>query len=698
MGSAAWRVRGTAWCIFLALALLQTRRVLAGWPDLWPAGNDFHPLVAHTVLQLRGELLWTSAVGGGHPLYANPLTSLWYPLVTLPVALLGPGAGLAAVLVLHLALAGATFHRFARRFTAREDLRVLGGALFLLSGAFAARAYAGHLNLLVPLAWTPLALDLLLDVAEGAGRRAVAGAALVLALMGLVDLQMPILFGLVVLALMVSEGLAWPGGPWRRPAPKVPVLRGLAAVPLLAALVAGVKVLPVAVFTRFIGRDVEALTGSVSITEQLGWFAANYRGPLLSNEFHEYYAYVGLVPCALAVIGALASPARKRPLLAILFAVALWAQGFFSPLAFLHELPVLDLIRNPARALLLALPVVVLLAVLGLAELPSLLARVPVGTGIVLRRAFLAVAGLQALELAMPALVFALLPDRSAWFAVRTGFDVGPVDLAAALLGGGLVGALLTRGDLRRLRRLPEGLAAFAVVSLLAVNGSLFLAGEPPSGRDVAGTLAGALPAHDHPLVETRGLPHDLDLTLAGVPLVGGEFGVSGEWRGAATPTSYLMGGGARAFRDFLVTTEPASGANLTLRANLTTRAAGPVLVYRQEDALPTAFVPVGDVAVPVPVLFVDGGRWTIDAPALASGERIVVKQAWYPGWRADAPLTVEEDQRFVALVADGAAFEGGLVTIEFAPRDVWIGLALTLVGAAVSAWLIASAWRRPRG
>ncbi|HVL88177.1 MAG TPA: hypothetical protein VM681_09285 [Candidatus Thermoplasmatota archaeon] len=696
LGIARWALLG-----YVGLALALTARLLASFPHTWPRGPDLYNLFLHPFLTAQGDWLWTSLSGAGHPLHAHPFSSTWYPLTTGPVALLGPELGVYAILLVHLVLGAVFFDVLARRYVPDPAWRFVGASIFLLGGCFASRVFAGHLVFLPSIAWAPLALHFLLRVADGEGLRPVVGAGVAIGVMLLGDVHVPLYMGLAALALMATDGFEWPTGRWALPRLRPRVLLALVAVFPVAAAVAAVKVLPLAEFSFVVGRVVEPLYASMGLYDQIASFLSNARWQIPQVNFEERNVFIGPLAFGLAIAGAFAFP-EKRRMLALVAVLVIWIQGFFTPLGVLHQLPVLSMLRAPARAMMVLFPLVVLLAAVGLARLPHWLDRLAPDRARWLCRGTLALAGLQALEIVMPALVFLVMPAMYARFTEITSYDVRPLDLLSVVAGVLVAALVLSRmGQPIRWppRWLPQGLALFIVGSLLAVNGSLFTPAPYPGQTDASAELAAALPQEGYHLVEPDGVT-DLFLVAKGVPTLEGVEGHSLEW---INEPSLLLGRGPRAYRvgervlhwrDYLVTNataeKHANDSSLRLVQTLHTKALGPLLLYEDLQAAPPAFVVRGSDVQPASLRAIGGGSIVIDAPALSAGERVTVKQTYYPGWTVSTPgFRVVDDQGMIAAEAT-ADFAGGDVRLSFSPPLFWIGAAIAIPTLAAAAWVLA--------
>lgn len=150
--------------VFLAVLVL-----IPMWDLLWLPGDQAiagHDL-QHMFLQwwrfgvesLRGgELpLWNPFLFSGVPFLANPQPALFYPPVWLLLVL--PATKVAGVLFyLHIWLAGLGMYGWLRSESADKAGALFGAAVYAFCGYFAVRIFAGHIGVVMTLAWTPALL------------------------------------------------------------------------------------------------------------------------------------------------------------------------------------------------------------------------------------------------------------------------------------------------------------------------------------------------------------------------------------------------------------------------------------------------------------------------------------------------------------------------------------------------------------
>jgi len=150
----------------LSLAVLV---LIPLWDLLWLpenqaiAGNDLQHMFLQwwrfAVESLReGELpLWNPFLFSGVPFLANPQPALLYPPVWLLLVL--PAAKVAGLLfALHIWLAGLGMYGWLRSESADKAGALFGAVVYAFCGYFAVRIFAGHIGVVMTLAWTPMLL------------------------------------------------------------------------------------------------------------------------------------------------------------------------------------------------------------------------------------------------------------------------------------------------------------------------------------------------------------------------------------------------------------------------------------------------------------------------------------------------------------------------------------------------------------
>lgn len=383
------------WLLFFPLLLLLPG--LSGFPFPPSAGSFSDLALAHypSVLFLKRSLaelgrlpLWGSAILGGHPFYANPLSGMWYPPGWLALLLPLP-FGLNLLAALHILWGGIGLYRFMRLEGLPPIPAVLGGLAFVGLPKLLAHFGAGHLTLIYAVSWTPWLVYAIFRhsawIVEGNPSsgylRALGWRAgwrqpgVVLGLIFLADVR----WGAYAVLLM---GFLLVFAPFWSPNRQHAVSHGLGSLlnrvlawvsqAALGVMLAAPLLLPLLNFAhlstraRMTSQDVFAY--SLPPSGLLGLAVPGF------GAFHEWVIYPGAVVLLLSLTAWLGAPnraaVRRWTWLAALSLVLALGSGF-PPLAFIGSLPGFSWLRVPPRCLFLFGLSLAALAAHGLAALDA---------------------------------------------------------------------------------------------------------------------------------------------------------------------------------------------------------------------------------------------------------------------------------------------------------------------------------------
>lgn len=379
LARAAW----WAPALFLVLPIALFRQGIGtGTP---PFGGDVvvldYPLLTLIKRQLAHGLLplWNNLAGGGYPLAPFSALILYPPLW--PLRILSVNDQIALLDIIHFALAGLGAYVLAGVTGAGRIGRVIGGMAFVLSGFMIGHLYAGHLFELGVVAWMPWIFYLAHRLIAGPGLRPALLLGLLLGLQILADglgFLVFTIYPLAILGVIAFVPLV------RRHRPAAFRLLGLAGLSILvAAGLAAVLLLP---FAQVLGWSIRAggldFTGASKISLPPAALLMAFSPDAVGNGpadsywldtftlgyWHEYALYGGIVPLLAAVIAALHCPGRPqvRFYSGLGLAGLVLALGKYTPIyALAFHLPGLNLVRVPARWLVISTLAVSVLAAPG---------------------------------------------------------------------------------------------------------------------------------------------------------------------------------------------------------------------------------------------------------------------------------------------------------------------------------------------
>ncbi|MFN2432558.1 MAG: YfhO family protein [Gemmatimonadota bacterium] len=316
---------------------------------------------------LSRPVLWTDLLFAGFPVFADVQAQTWYPLAR---ALAGvPGAWDPYVVSAYV-LASCFTYGYARAIGTSRFAAAVAGLIFGMSGFLI--AHLRHVTFLHTAAWLPLVLWSLERLRGGGPPGWIAAGAGAVALSALGGSPQLFVYGMG-LASAYAVLAAWRSAGDRRR-----YVLAASAVLGLGVGLAAVQLVPSAELASLSPRSGMSLGDFTSYAlspRELpllvfpyllgGAFGRTYAGPW---NLAELTGYVGLLPLLLAAVGAAGGCSRAlgRFWGAVAVVAVLLALGPSTPLAWLvHQVPVYNLFKVPARHFLELSFAVAVLAALG---------------------------------------------------------------------------------------------------------------------------------------------------------------------------------------------------------------------------------------------------------------------------------------------------------------------------------------------
>ena len=297
-------------------------------------------------LNTWGEIpLWSSTILSGYPFAANPLSGLWYPFGWLALIIPLP-LGFNLLVGLHLIWGGLGMYVLMKKEGLGHSAALFAAVAFALLPKFFAHYGAGHLTLLYAVPWTPWLLwsqrsemnlrdeSDVLRIPPG----------LILAVIFVADIR----WGAFASVLWWAYSGVHKERNWGK------LFLNLSIQTSLALLLAAPLIVPLIEFSGLSSRSglnpKDVLIYSLPLINLIGILFPNTRG------FHEWAFYSGGVIVLLAAVGFLKNPLRRNTrfwmgITLISITVALGTQIPGSDI--LAELPLINLLRVPSRALFL---------------------------------------------------------------------------------------------------------------------------------------------------------------------------------------------------------------------------------------------------------------------------------------------------------------------------------------------------------
>jgi hypothetical protein len=340
--------------LLVVLVLWFGRACFGGW---WvapgPTSDDTYMLATiyeRWAVQVKGGHLplWFPEFGAGYPVHAAWMYGLFYPPIAL-FMVLPPEAAWTWLAILHVVFGALGMYAFLWDDRRDAAAAACGAIVFALSGFMLQRILAGHMNLVMPMAWAPWVLLAATRTARGEPR---AAAWLGLATgVGLLAGHVQVWFyvGPLVAAFAVMETTRRRA--WRAAAPR------LALAAAIAVGIAAIQWLPAWELFSVTGHPAErreviesCSATPAALAAQIAPRFAGANMPLA----HEFVGLAGPIAVAAALLAFRLRDRRRWFWFATLAVGLVLATGLRTDLGRLaNELPPFRFARAPGRAMTL---------------------------------------------------------------------------------------------------------------------------------------------------------------------------------------------------------------------------------------------------------------------------------------------------------------------------------------------------------
>jgi len=323
----------------------------------WDQFIFWNAVPRETILRYHQFPLWNPYANGGNIALAHPHSPFLSPFYIL-VLIFGPVVGLKLEIVTHLVVGLLGMYCLAKYFKLKADAAYFCSFVFMLSSVYALHMTDGHAEWM-SMAFIPWLFMYYLKSFDD--QKYILSAIIFL---GLMIFTGPYVFNISVMFLSIYALM------------KAVYLRKIIPIKLLFIIFVGtflfcaVKLIPMIEFFHQFPRFTDESSGTSLFTlskmllgrEQvllkslnLIELPAQVKGLELTYQWHEYGAYIGLIPLILCFYGAMKEAKRNWPLIVTGLIFLLISLGSKSPINLwgaLHSLPVYDSLNVPSRFIL----------------------------------------------------------------------------------------------------------------------------------------------------------------------------------------------------------------------------------------------------------------------------------------------------------------------------------------------------------
>ncbi len=736
------------------IALLYTYKFLFtdNGTVLYSFDYPIYPMYAHyqkhCITDYSQFPLWSNMFQMGYPLYADFVSSLFYPLTTPFFFVFGDVQGLKIILFVHVFLSGIGFWYFSKLLTDNKLARYFGVLLFMLCGALAGRMGVGHLNHILPFPWIPITMYFLHNALDTKRFKYAFFSMISISFFILASVALFIFFAFLFTVYALFQVFNFDGKSKFKLKLNKKKLLILCIIVIFAVMIFAIKLIPILNYSGGTQRPHPALYGSAGLGDIFSFFGDQTQAstfPVGISESENYY-YIGLIPLIFLPFSMFHSSPHKKYLMVSSVVFLLWAMGYFTVFGVVHLVSIFQNLSVPPRSLMVASFCLISLIVLGFDWFMENYKGLSSTKKKYVWLFFGCITTIIFFEMITPFVVYLLIPENYSAYRFFTKNEFTTMTLIASILTiftvlfiilrvfykvdikGFLLGILNPKTFWMNIKKalgnttfISTFLVVFVTVNLLVVN-STRLETRPVWFHEdkLEEKIADDIKADDpqyHPwlndsyydLVDSHLLSYENPMYSAGVAgwLRFHEYYYPGNITiGNMTfaPFNYeitdeINRANATLIRKYNVTKKPAyetdeefEDAEPTSLSEIFSDIGGEneseperitLYLYRLNNTLPDVFIVRDDSVIPLNVTELTPHKIVVKAEAIRSGDTVVFKNSWYPGWKYSINSGEKKDtQAYQRLVSFDVNSDQDDVTItfNFEPSDFVIGMMVTLM------------------
>jgi len=370
--------------VFVIVAVIYALPVFSNisyWGQMdWDQFTYWNAVPREVMLNYHQFPLWTPYTNGGNVLLAHPQSPFLSPLYIF-VMVLGPILGLKLQIIVHLVIGLLGMFCLARHLNLKTNAAYLSSFVYMLSSMYVLHLTEGHTEWFA-MAFVPWVFYYFLKSLNEPKQtlKAVFFLALIL-LNGSIDVFAVFILFISVYALLKALQLK-----------RITPLQILSFTLLGTFLLCAVKLIPMLEFLHHNPRLTEgsggtnlSLLSTMLLDRNQAILDIHYLSSMeiytmgLDEQWHEYGAYIGIVPLLLFFCGAAAKWKERWPLVIAGLISVLIALGAKSPInawGLLHNIPVYDSLTVPSRFMLGFVFSAALLSGFGLSTVEQFIAKI----------------------------------------------------------------------------------------------------------------------------------------------------------------------------------------------------------------------------------------------------------------------------------------------------------------------------------
>jgi len=388
--------------IFALISLIYSLPILKNisyWGQMdWDQFTFWNAVPRETILKYHQFPLWNPYSNGGNVVLAHPHSSFLSPFYIL-VLIFGPIIGIKLEIILFLIIGLLGMFFLLKHLGLKEVSSYAGSFIFMLSSIYPLHLTEGHVEWL-GMAFVPW---LFLSCQKSANDRKYL-------YLGILFLALMLLGGGIYVSTIIILFLALYSFIRILQERRIVALKNIAIIFAGAFLLSSIKLLPMLEFLSHSPRVIEStenisplLLSTIllgrnqgSLYAQTKWTVPDRKAFVrdsltIDYGWHEYGAYVGIIPLFLSAVGLFFTFRKQWPLFSVGIIFLLLSLGSGSPVnlwKMVHSFPIYDSLHVPSRFTLVSVFILSIFVGLGLSKFEDSIRRVHKGRLIVIAVGF----------------------------------------------------------------------------------------------------------------------------------------------------------------------------------------------------------------------------------------------------------------------------------------------------------------------
>lgn len=617
-----------------------------------------------SILEYHQFPLWNNYWITGLPEYASSASTLYYPFATLFYLAFGTPDAYNYIIPFHLFLSAFAFWLFSSTITPNKSMRFYGSVTYMLSGVVSAKINMGHMAMFMAHPYIPLSMFFLNKSYSTKDTKYMILSALSMSMIMFTGAIYYVVFFMFLFAVYAFTKVVDVDGLINK---KMSINKNNIKISMeiftLFIMLSAVKLIPTLLFAGNIVRidPIDPLEGGILLKDAVTLF-------LISGGWERDF-YLGFIPLSMAIVSIFHKSKERYYMYIGILVFLIWASVKNSFFWWVHLLPVLDSMRVPFRSLGFVSFLLIALALYGFEIVSDAFENSRKSRNLI---------------------------TWSVLFLIFFELQEYVLDIIIGDYSGAIFGIVLTVATFSiaswmliqknnwnlNTKKMVFAIMSFTVLALTMNNIMLTAPEENPLNDQTAPEIMQAIKDYDsggndqiwvttngwsyqHPEFAYHAVKNDIHIVRAYY-----------SYFLKTMPSSVNVGNQMYYVANYIIDTQYLeTGIKADIAGMEKIAEVNGISAYKIDNSLPNAFIINENGIRALPIKYFSPNKVTIDGSKIEQGDLVVLKSAYYNGWKANGKTAINAGN----MVATTAESSNNDITFYFDPIDFKVGLGISL-------------------